>query len=118
MALATTGRHCLCPPPTALIISVEHDEVVNFELHEIEVARFADFLTVDELRERAVPQLTTIEELFARLQAHLKDNSVYDIRASYHPIYGYPQDVTVDFIRDIADEEISYSIPIFHLDSL
>ena len=55
------------------------------------------------------PQLfLTVDGLFDELQAAI-DIPAFDIRAQFESTYGYPTSFSIDFVENIADDEVAYT---------
>jgi len=61
------------------------------------------------LTEAQVDRLRTFDELFELLQRAI-DQSAYSINATYSELYGFPQDVYIDYEAMIADEEYGFAV--------
>jgi hypothetical protein len=62
--------------------------------------KYADFPTVDEL-------FKTIEQAIKR--------DPYRLKVKYNPHYGYPEQIDVDYDKNIADDEFHYQVSDFKL---
>jgi hypothetical protein len=74
---------------------------------EISEAYFLD--SGSNLNAAEIKQILTIEQLFAAVQQAI-DKNAYNLITTYHTEKGFPETVTIDFNKDIADDEISYYI--------
>ena len=56
----------------------------------------------------------TIEELFGVIQAAIdQEADVIDI--AYHPDYGYPEQISLDSIKEALDDEVVYRVSAFEI---
>lgn len=49
----------------------------------------------------------TIEEIFDFIES-LNREEIYYLRIEYHEEYGFPEVISIDYIKDAVDDEISY----------
>lgn len=54
----------------------------------------------------------TMDELFAVIEKAIEDEAdVIDI--AYHPDYGYPEQISLDYIKEALDDEVAYRVLTF-----
>ncbi len=90
---------CFCPPPSNdyLKVSVKNDkitEVVNLNNNQV-------------IPDSTFPK--TIEELFNIIEDAIKRNAD-EILITYDPTLGYPTRVAIDYLKILADEEMTYTV--------
>jgi hypothetical protein len=90
------------PPPLSSEVRVE---VRNEAVTKVTVVE--SFLDVTD----AFGSLAlTIDGIFGRLETAMATSNMVDIRISYSSTYGYPESVYIDFLKLVADEELSFSV--------
>ncbi|NNF10895.1 MAG: hypothetical protein HKN74_11470, partial [Acidimicrobiia bacterium] len=98
-------RGCFCPREWVgpYAVQVREGEIVGatyngtdlFDIGSLEIGRY------DEI-------IKTVPAVFAEIERALQEADHIDV--SYHPQYGYPTDVYIDWDRATADEEVGYTI--------
>ena len=92
---------CFCIPIGPLRISVLNDTVVDVRQLEPQSSEG----TVDDwINELAM----TLDELDALVDCALREAA--DVQVTYDPTYGFPSEVSIDWIEDAVDDEISYTV--------
>lgn len=89
---------CFCSPDAVrlMIFEVENDE--------IKTVRYAD--SGDEVDPSLYNQYSTVEGLFALVEQALEKNPA-DLSIAYDEEYGYIKELTIDYKKDIADDEVT-----------
>ena len=97
----TTRRICFCSPEIVRPIALT---VIDGTIES------GDFLSVDdkEVGEGTLAFHETIDEQFSKIQDAVS-SKVHEVRAMFHPEYGYPENIYIDYEEMIADEEYSRS---------
>ncbi len=98
----TVSLKCFCYPVGPFDIEIRNAEIVSFESSEFDVAELSD-----ESKESF-----TIDNLHIRLLNFLAEDP-FTSEVINHPIYGFPMDVFIDPVENIADEEWGYEITDF-----
>ena len=99
--VVTMSLQCFCPFGVSKAVNLKvRDGVITSGTH----APGSETNTVIELK-----RFRTVEGLFDFV-ADAIEQEAHSITASYHPEYGYPESVFVDFVSNIADEENGFTI--------
>lgn len=98
---------CFCPTDLTrpVRVVVQDDETVSVE-----------YLDSEESKE-VVPaglfdEFDTINDLFDNIEEGVVNNAA-SVDADYDPTYGYPADVLIDEVVELADEEIGWTVENF-----
>ena len=95
----TVGHGCFCTPDVTrpVVVTVTNGQVVR--------RRYADDGTdVDARWAEAFP---TVDGLFAII-IDAYDRDAASVNASYHPYWGYPVSIGIDYVAQMADDEAFY----------
>jgi hypothetical protein len=102
------GVSCFCPVGDRMPMSVE---VQDGEIVSITDVTGAAFEASDPLNE-LVMKYATIDRIFTELQsAEVRDAD--KLTATYDPTYGFPTEVSIDFVEQATDDELYLSILTF-----
>lgn len=90
---------CFCGfPPQPVTITVNGDSIVS---------------ATDATGAPIVAQLrstyTSIDGLFAVVQGAI-DRDAYQLDVAYDPLRGYPTSIAIDYRKNVADDEVSYTV--------
>ena len=95
---------CVFSQDMPLIIEVQDGEVVSME--------FQSGNEIDPSLHETFDKYATIDRLFAELEADI--NGAADVvTATYDETYGFPKEVTIDFIQEATDDELYLSLSNF-----
>ena len=89
---------CYCVPEVVRMMVFEVDE------NEVVSVRYAD--TGEDVDPQHYGDFNTIESMFTFVEKALEKNPA-DLSIAYHDKYGYIKEMSVDFKKNIADDEIS-----------
>jgi len=95
---------CVFVENMPLIIEVQDGEVVSMAFHngkEIDPGLLETF-----------DKYATIDRLFAELEADI-DGAADSVTATYDETYGFPTEVTIDFLQEATDDELHLSLSNF-----
>jgi hypothetical protein len=92
---------CVFTQYMPLIIEVDNGEVVSME--------FQSGNEIDESNREYFDKYATIDRLFAELEAD-SNGAADEVIAKYDPSYGFPTEVTIDFVQEATDDELYLSL--------
>jgi len=97
---------CFCPfsQDMPLIIEVENDQVVSLE-SQIGT-------TIDPMNREKYERYATIDLIFAEVERSV-NGEADEVTAAYDSKYGFPAQVTIDYIKNAVDDEVTLSISAF-----
>ena len=98
----TLNVGCFCAYTGPLRITVYEDEVVDVRLLNPPEQRDESFERIIEERSLTLSDLVEI--------AHRAEQEADDVEVTYDPTYGFPTSIAIDWYREMADDEISYSV--------
>jgi hypothetical protein len=102
----TLTRSCFCLPESPIVVTVRDGRVIG--------GRFSDTGSpVDASRAATLP---TFSDLFALVDRAYAQNAAV-IRVTTNAEHGYLESVFIDYSASIADEEVSYTVSNYVLDS-
>ena len=96
---------CVFTEDMPLIIEVQDGKVVSMEFEsgkEIDPSLQADLFD----------KYATIDRLFAELEADI-NGAADSVTAKYDETYGFPTEVTIDFVQEATDDELYLTISDF-----
>ena len=95
----TVGHGCFCLPEVTrpVVVTVSNGQVVR--------RRYADDGT--EVDARWAEAFPSVDGLFAII-ADAYDRDAASVNARYHPYWGYPVSVGIDYVAQMADDEAFY----------
>ena len=88
---------CVFSQDMPLIIEVQDGEVVSME--------FQSGNEIDAPSRELFEKYATIDRLFAELEADM-NGAADEVVAKYDPTYGFPAEVTIDFVKEATDDEL------------
>ena len=97
---------CFCAPPHEWTAIIRNDKVVDVIVKPIEGTNPA------EMHTRALELAWTVEEAFEQIRSIPGGRGLGNgpgpevLRVTYHPRFGYPESVYIDWHRGIADDEL------------
>jgi hypothetical protein len=95
---------CIFSQDMPLIVEVQDGEVVSME--------FQSGNEIDPESRKLFEKYATIDRLFAELEANL-NGAAAEVTVQYDPTYGFPTEVTLDFVKEAADDELYLSLSNF-----
>ena len=95
---------CVFTQDMPLIIEVKDGEVVSME--------FQSGNEIDASNHELFDKYATIDSLFAELKADL-NGAADEVIAKYDPTYGFPTEVTIDFVKEATDDELYLTLSNF-----
>ena len=96
---------CVFSQDMPLIIEVQDGEVVSME--------FQSGNEIDASSRELFDKYATIDRLFAELEADINGAADKVTVAAYDPTYGFPTEVTIDFVEEATDDELYLSLSSF-----
>ncbi len=98
---------CLFSEQMPITIEVQNNEIVSM--------LYADGtpVTSDDPNYATFSNHATIDNLFSELEAGLKDAD--EVTVTYDAIYGFPNSIQFDYVREIADDELGLSVSGFEV---
>jgi|RhiMetdeSRZDD1v2_1073273.scaffolds.fasta_scaffold03897_20 uncharacterized protein DUF6174 len=95
---------CVFNEDMPLLIEVKDGEVVSME--------FQSGKEIDPSLHETFDKYATIDRFFAELETDL--NGAADaVTAKYDPTYGFPTEVTIDFVQEATDDELYLTLSNF-----
>lgn len=95
----TYSTYCFCAPFQNVVVIVKQDKVNSAFYQES-----GEYLPEDQLT-----GLPTIDSLFNIIDDAISRNA-YKLTANYNGDYGYPTDVSIDYLQNAVDEEFAFSV--------
>jgi hypothetical protein len=105
------GCFCVYTQDMPLIVEVKDGEVVSIgyqsgkEIDNGNLAFFQRFTTIDKLFDE-------IERSFQSSQ-DMAGNKADEVKVTYDETYGFPTQISIDFIKDAADDELGLTVSNF-----
>ena len=93
----TYGRSCFCPGTAPIVIEVRND-AVTAAFHEAS----------DEPLPYHPDLLPTVADLFDIIDRAITQR-VDLLEVDYHPLLGYPTSIAIDYVFNMADDEVQYT---------
>jgi len=97
---------CIFTQDMPLIIEVQDGEVVSME--------FQSGNEIDASNHELFDKYATIDRLFDELEADL-NGGADEVIAKYDPTYGFPTEVTIDFVKEATDDELYLTLSNFEV---
>ena len=97
---------CIFTQDMPLIIEVQDGEVVSME--------FQSGNEIDASNHELFDKYATIDRLFDELEADL-NGAADEVIAKYDPTYGFPTEVTIDFVKEATDDELYLTLSNFEV---
>ncbi len=91
-------RSCECAPAATRPATIE---VIGGAVARVRFSGGEDLATSEERR-----FFPTIDELFELIAEAVRDKAAVVV-VSYHPVLGYPTNVSIDYRREVADDEFT-----------
>lgn len=100
------GCFCIFTQDMPLIIEVKDGEIVSME--------YQSGNPLDDSTREYFSKFATIDRLFAELEADL-GGAADKVTVTYDETYGFPVDVSIDFITEAADDELYFTVSEFEV---
>ena len=88
-----------------------HVEVLDGQVVSMQDAR-GGIITKSDIHFEYFERHATIDRLFSLLQTYQSGKSDR-VTVKFHPVYGFPERITVDRIKGAADDEIGFVVSKF-----
>lgn len=95
---------CVFSQDMPLIVEVQDGKVVSME--------FQNGNPIDPGSRELFEKYATIDRLFTELEADL-NGAADEVTAKYDATYGFPTEVTIDFVKDATDDELYLNLSNF-----
>jgi len=95
---------CVFSQDMPLVIEVQDGEVVSME--------FQSGNEIDASSRELFEKYATIDRLFTELEADI-NGAADEVTVKYDPTYGFPTEVTIDFVKEATDDELYLSLSNF-----
>ncbi|RPJ25750.1 MAG: hypothetical protein EHM33_13640 [Chloroflexi bacterium] len=95
---------CVFTQDMPLIIEVDNGEIVSME--------YQSGNEIDATSRELFEKYATIDRLFAELEADL-NGAADEVIAKYDATYGFPTEVTIDFVKEATDDELYLTLSNF-----
>jgi len=92
---------CVFSQDMPLVIEVMDGEVVSME--------FQNGNAIDDTSRELFDKFATIDRIFAEIEADLA-GAADKITVTYDPTYGYPVDLTIDYVEEATDDELYITV--------
>jgi hypothetical protein len=96
---------CIFSQEMPLIIEVQDGEVVSME--------YQSGNEIDAPSLELFEKYATIDRIFTELEADLNGAADEVTIAKYDPTYGFPTEVTIDFVKEATDDELYLNLSNF-----
>lgn len=93
----TSQTICFCPSPNEMVITVE-EENISEAFYTIS----GEYLTAQELE-----YVLTINQHFEIIRDAINQEA-FSLDVTYEPTFGYPTEISIDYIEMTVDDEITY----------
>jgi hypothetical protein len=102
------GCFCAFRDDMPLSIEVQNGEVVSMT--------YADGTPIpaDDPQLEFLSRYATIDRLFSELKADL-DGAADEVTVTYHATYGFPEQISIDRIKDAIDDELGLTVADFEV---
>jgi len=102
------GCFCAFMNDMPLTIEVKDGETVSITTKDgLEINPASTFY------ETYIP-FSTIDRILLNLEAAITKDAD-EVAVTYDPVYGYPLDISIDYIKEAVDDEVSYGITNFEI---
>lgn len=95
---------CLCAPETTQWVRFEVKEGAAVSMIYVEAGT-----PIPTTNQNQFAKFSTIDKVFAILQDAM-DRKAVDMKVQYDGTLGYPTEIAIDYVKELSDEEASYSI--------
>ena len=98
------GCFCVFSQDMPLVIEVQDGKVVSME--------YQSGNEIDASNRELFEKYATIDRMFAELEADL-NGAADKVTVTYDPTYGFPTEVTIDFVEEATDDELYLTLSNF-----
>ena len=95
------GCFCIFTQDMPLIIEVKDGEIISME--------YSTGNPLDDSNREYFTKYATIERLFSELEADL-GGEADEVTVTYDATYGFPTEVSIDYIKEAADDELYFTV--------
>jgi hypothetical protein len=96
---------CFCPVAGVMPMTVEIQDGEVVSLVDVN----GDAISVTDPLNDLIQKYVTIDRIFAEL-ASASVQEAERLEVAYDPTYGFPTEVTIDFVEQVADDELYLSV--------
>ena len=97
---------CVFTQDMPLVIEVMDGKVVSME--------YQNGNPIDATNRELFERFSTIDRIFSELEADLA-GAADEVTVTYDPTYGFPVEVTIDYVKEAADDELYLTISDFEV---
>jgi len=97
---------CVFTQDMPLVIEVMDGEVVSME--------YQNGNPIDATNREFFERFSTIDRIFSELEADLA-GAADEVTVTYDPTYGFPVEVTIDYVKEATDDELYLTISDFEV---
>ena len=102
----TLGCFCVFSQDIPLVIEVMDGNVVSME--------YKNRNPIDTTNREFFERFSTIDRIFSELEADLA-GAADEVTVTYDPTYGFPVEVTIDYVKEATDDELYLTISDFEV---
>ena len=102
----TLGCFCVFSQDMPLVIEVMDGNVVSME--------YKSGNPIDTTNRELFERFSTIDRIFSELEADLA-GAADEVTVTYDPTYGFPVEVTIDYVKEATDDELYLTISDFEV---
>jgi len=95
---------CVFSQDMPLLIEVQDGQVVSME--------YQSGKEIDASNRELFEKYATIDRIFAELEADL-NGAADKVTVTYDPTYGFPTELTIDFVEEATDDELYLTLSTF-----
>ncbi|MTI86417.1 MAG: hypothetical protein FH748_00455 [Balneolaceae bacterium] len=90
---------CECQPPSGADTYILQGKILQYIFHE-DPSSGRD-------KEYRATKIMTVDEAFDLIESY--QGNAYSVEIKYHPRFGYPTEINIDIMENVADEEIHHN---------
>jgi hypothetical protein len=102
----TLGCFCVFSQDMPLVIEVMDGNVVSME--------YKNGNPIDTTNRELFERFSTIDRIFSELEADLA-GAADEVTVTYDPTYGFPVEVSIDYVKEATDDELYLTISDFEV---
>ena len=102
----TLGCFCVFRQDMPLVIEVMDGKVVSME--------YQNGNPIDATNREFFERFSTIDRIFSELEADLA-GAADEVTVTYDPTYGFPVEVSIDYVKEATDDELYLTISDFQV---
>jgi uncharacterized protein DUF6174 len=102
----TLGCFCVFSQDMPLVIEVMDGNVVSME--------YKNGNPIDTTNREFFERFSTIDRIFSELEADLA-GAADEVTVTYDPTYGFPVEVSIDYVKEATDDELYLTISDFEV---